>query len=98
MAMFSQLLHSWGFIVITVTVSKYVQATVPANRRASGQLLISVFGFGVARVIGYFGGGFLADRFSRQAVFLACSILCFACFVIFAPYYLRRPALNGQIK
>ena len=97
-AMFSQLLHSWGFIVITVTVSKYVQATVPANRRASGQLLISVFGFGVARVIGYFGGGFLADRFSRQAVFLACSILCFACFVIFAPYYLRRPALNGQIK
>lgn len=44
-AMLSQLLHFWGFIVITVTTSKYVQATVPEELKASGQLLLSVFGF-----------------------------------------------------
>lgn len=95
-AMLSQVLHSMGFIVITVTVSKYVQATVPQDQRASGQLLISVFGFGVARVIGYFGGGVLSDLSSRQSVFYVCAGLCLLCLVIFAPYYFRRPPLNGE--
>lgn len=95
-AMFSQLLHFWGFIVITVTLSKYVQATVPDDRKASGQLLISVFGFGVARVVGYFGGGVLSDLTSRQFVFYICAAMCLVCFLIFAPYYFRRPPVNGR--
>ena len=95
-AMLSQLLHAMGFIVITVTVSKYVQATVPPDRKAGGQLLISVFGFGVARAIGYFGGGVLSDLTSRQDVFYGCAALCFLCLMIFAPYYFRRPPLNGE--
>ena len=95
-AMASQLLHFWGFIVITVTTSKYVQATVPEELKASGQLLLSVFGFGVARVIGYFGGGMLSDAVGRNAVFLICAGICVACLLIFAPYYLRRKPLNGE--
>lgn len=95
-AMASQLLHSWSFIVITVTLSKYVQATVPENLRASGQLLISVFGFGVARVIGYFGGGLLSDLTSRQDVFFLCAGICFVCFAVFTPYYFTHKPLNGK--
>ncbi|MBE5792537.1 MAG: MFS transporter [Clostridiales bacterium] len=95
-AMASQLLHFWGFIVITVTTSKYVQATVPEELKASGQLLLSVFGFGVARVIGYFGGGMLSDAVGRNTVFLICAGICVACLLIFAPYYLRRKPLNGE--
>lgn len=95
-AMASQLLHSWSFIVITVTLSKYVQATVPENLRASGQLLISVFGFGVARVIGYFGGGLLSDFIGRQNVFFLCAAICFVCFVAFTPYYFTHQPLNGK--
>ena len=95
-AMLSQVFHSFGFIVITVTVSKYVQATVPENRKAGGQLLISVFGFGVARVIGYFGGGVLSDLMGRQSVFYICAAVCAACLALFAPYYFRRPPLNGE--
>ncbi len=95
-AMLSQILHCMGFIVITVTAAKYVQATVPENQKASGQLLISVFGFGVARVIGYFGGGVLSDLTSRQSVFYVCAGICLACLALFAPYYFRRPPLNGE--
>ena len=95
-AMASQLLHSWGFIVITVTTSKYVQATVPEELKASGQLLLSVFGFGVARVIGYFGGGILSDLVGRGTVFLICAGVCVACFVIFTPYYMKKAPLNGE--
>ncbi len=95
-AMASQLLHFWGFIVITVTTSKYVQATVPEELKASGQLLLSVFGFGVARVIGYFGGGMLSDAVGRNAVFLICAGICVICLLIFAPYYIKRKPLNGE--
>lgn len=95
-AMASQLLHFWGFIVITVTTSKYIQATVPEELKASGQLLLSVFGFGVARVIGYFGGGVLSDMFGRNTVFLICAGICFVCLVIFTPYYIKRKPLNGE--
>jgi PPP family 3-phenylpropionic acid transporter len=95
-AMCSQLLHAMGFIVITVTVAKYVQATVPQDRKAEGQLLISVFGFGVARAIGYFGGGVLSDASSRQSVFYVCAAVCALCLVVFAPYYFRRAPMNGE--
>lgn len=95
-AMASQLLHFWGFIVITVMTSKYVQATVPNELKASGQLLLSVFGFGVARVIGYFAGGLLSDLTSRSTVFIICAGICFACFVIFTPYYMKKNPLNGE--
>lgn len=95
-AMASQLLHFWGFIVITVTTSKYIQATVPEELKASGQLLLSVFGFGVARVIGYFGGGVLSDMFGRNTVFLICAGVCLVCLVIFTPYYIKRKPLNGE--
>lgn len=95
-AMASQLLHFWGFIVITVMTSKYVQATVPNELKASGQLLLSVFGFGVARVIGYFAGGLLSDLTSRSTVFMISAGICFACFVIFTPYYMKKKPLNGE--
>ena len=97
-AMLSQLFHCMGFIVITVTASKYVQATVPENQKASGQLLISVFGFGVARALGYFGGGVLSDLSSRQTVFYVCAGICLVCLILFTPYYFRRPPLNGETK
>ena len=95
-AMLSQLLHSMGFIVITVTMSKYVQATVPKHLRASGQLLVSVFGFGVARAAGYLGGGVLSDLIGRQSVFYVCAGVCAVCLMVFAPYYMRREPMNGE--
>jgi len=69
---------------------------VPEELKASGQLLLSVFGFGVARVIGYFGGGLLSDRMGRNTVFLICAGVCILCLVIFTPYYMKKEPLNGE--
>ena len=95
-AMFSQIFHGWGFIVMTVSLSKYINLTVPPELKASGQMLLAVVSFGIARVIGNFGGGLLADAMGMQKVFIVSAAICALTGLIFAPYYLRRKPLNGE--
>ena len=95
-AMFSQIFHGWGFIVMTVSLSKYINLTVPAELKASGQMLLAVVSFGIARVIGNFGGGLLADAMGYQKVFIVSAVICAVTGLIFCPYYLRRKPLNGE--
>jgi PPP family 3-phenylpropionic acid transporter len=94
--MFSQILHGWGFIVMTVAVSKYISLTVPPELKASGQMLLAIVSFGISRAIGNLGGGLLADQIGLQNVYYISTAVCLASFAAFAPYFLRRPALNGQ--
>ena len=95
-AMFSQVFHGWGFIVMTVSISKYINLTVPAELKASGQMLLAVVSCGRARVIGNFGGGLLADALGLQNVFFVSAAICAVTVLLFAPYYLRRKPLNGE--
>jgi PPP family 3-phenylpropionic acid transporter len=96
MAMFSQVFHGWGFIVMTVSSSKYINMTVPPELKASGQMLLAVVSFGIARVIGNFGGGLLSDALGMQNVFYVSAAITAVSLLIFAPYYLRRKPLNGE--
>lgn len=96
LAMASQLCHGGGFIVITFVLSKYINRTCPDELKASGQLLLSIFGFGLARVVGYCAGGILADRVGYANVFKLTGALCALTFIVFAPGFLRRPPLNGE--
>ena len=96
LAMFSQIFHGWGFIVMTVSSSKYINLTVPAELKASGQMLLAVVSFGIARVIGNFGGGLLSDAMGMQKVFYVSAAITALSLLIFAPYYLRRNPLNGE--
>ena len=57
----SQILHGWGFIVMTVSMSKYMSAAVPDELKASGQMMLALVGFGIARVFGILGGGLLSE-------------------------------------
>jgi PPP family 3-phenylpropionic acid transporter len=93
--MFSQALHGWGFIVMTVAVSKYISLTVPRELRASGQMLLAIVSYGISRAIGNLGGGLLADAMGFQKVYFVSTAICLVSFVAFAPYFLRQPALNG---
>lgn len=96
-ALASQLLHSCGFIVMTVGMSKYLNDTVPDELKASGQMLISVVGFGIARAFGILGGGLVASAMgSIQMGFLLMAGISGAALLIFAPRYLKMPALNGK--
>jgi len=73
-----------------------INLTVPAELKASGQMLLAVVSFGIARVIGNFGGGLLADAMGYQKVFIVSAVICAVTFAVFAPYYLRRKPLNGE--
>jgi PPP family 3-phenylpropionic acid transporter len=91
-AMASQLLHGWGFIVMTVTMAKYISMTVPEELRTRGQMLLAVSGFGVARVVGNLGGGFIAQRIGLQATFGVMGAVALLTLVAFCPIYLRKGA------
>jgi len=82
--------------VMTVGLAKYINLTVPAELRASGQMLLGAVSFGVARVVGNLGGGLLADAIGRQNVFFISAGVCLVTLAIFAPYYLRRAPMNGR--
>lgn len=88
----SQVLHGWGFIVMTVAMAKHISRTVPRELQASGQMLLGVVTFGLARVAGNLGGGVLADCFGMQNVFYGCAMVCAATLLLFAPKFLRRDA------
>jgi MFS transporter, PPP family, 3-phenylpropionic acid transporter len=93
----SQLLHGGGFIVMTVTMSKYVNAVVPDELKTGGQMLLSVVGFGIARVFGIVFGGLVSEiSGSIRNGFIFSAILCLIALALFAPVFLRGKPLNGQ--
>ena len=75
-ALASQLLHGWGFIVMTVCMAKYVSRSVPRELQSSGQMLLAIFSFGIPRAFGNLAGGLLADWLGRQNVFFFCAAIC----------------------
>ena len=74
--MASQALHGWGFIVMTVCMAKYISRSVPEELQASGQMLLAIVSFGIARAAGNLGGGLLAGLMGRQNVFFVCAAVC----------------------
>ncbi len=93
----SQVLHGWGFIVMTVSMSKYMSAAVPDELKASGQMLLSVVGFGIARVFGILGGGLLSEAMGGvQNGFILMACISGAALICFAPKYLRSEPLNPR--
>lgn len=94
-AMFSQVFHGWGFIVITVSMAKFISQTVPKSLQASGQMLLAIATFGIARTVGNLGGGLLAEAIGRQNVFFVCTGMCLLPLILFAPGFLKSPPMNG---
>lgn len=86
----SQLLHGWGFIVMTVSMAKHISRTVPAELQASGQMLLAVVSYGLARAAGNLLGGLLAGAMGRQNVFFLTAGMCLATLIVFAPMFLRK--------
>jgi len=95
-ALLSQLLHGLGFIVFTVSCSQYVSLTAPDELKTGAQMLLSVAGFGLARVPGILFGDLLSRTFGQSGVFLILSALCLAAVILFSFIFLRLPPLNGE--
>ena len=75
-ALLSQLLHGGGFIVITVSMAYWISDQVPDELRASGQALLNMVTFGVARISGNLLGGALAQALGRGGAFIAAAGVC----------------------
>ena len=75
---------------MTVSMAKHISRTVPAELQASGQMLLAMVSYGLARAIGNLGGGLLANAFGQQNVFYLTAAICAATLVVFAPKFLRR--------
>lgn len=75
-ALLSQLLHGGGFIVITVSMALWISGNVPEELRASGQALLNMCTFGLARIPGNLLGGWVAENWGRGTAFLACAAIC----------------------
>lgn len=95
-AMISQVLHGWGFIVMTVAMSKYVSLTVPEALRARGQMLLAIGGFGLARIAGNWGGGQIAQAIGLKATFGVMAAIALASLIAFGPAYMKKAPLNGR--
>lgn len=75
-ALLSQLLHGGGFIVITVSMAYWIGDHAPRDLQASGQSLLNMVSFGLARIIGNLGGGWIAQRWGMEGGFLLGAALC----------------------
>ena len=91
-ALLTQLLHGGGFIVLSVSMAKYIADRVAPELRTSGQMLLNMVSFGAARVIGNLGGGLLAEGIGRGNAFFAGAGICVAALAIFALWQMRRCA------
>ncbi len=95
----SQVLHGWGFIVMTVSMSKYMSATVPDELKASGQMLLALVGFGIARVFGILGGGLLSQQLGgTQQGFAVMAAVSGLALILFAPKFFKMKPLNGHTQ
>lgn len=90
LALLSQLLHGGGFIVVSVSMAKFIARHVGADLQASGQMLLNMASFGIARLAGNLGGGIFAQRFGSRASFLLGASICLLCAVFFVPKTVRE--------
>lgn len=77
-ALLSQVLHGGGFIVISVSMALWISDHVPEGLRASGQSLLNMVVFGLARILGNALGGLLVQETGMGAGFLASAALSLA--------------------
>ena len=97
-ALFAQLLHGGGFIVVTVSMAYWISDHVPREQKAGGQALLNMFTFGLARVPGSLLAGMLARRLGMGAAFLASAGLCALALVCFVPRAFGKGAFHkGKI-
>ena len=89
--MATQLSHGWGFIVMTVTMAYYVNDHVPPELKASGQMLLGVVGFGIARVIGNLGGALCIGVLGRQQTFFVSAALSGVAVICYFKKYMFAP-------
>ena len=94
-----QALHGGGFIVITVSMAYWIGENVPENLRSTGQGLLNMVAFGLARISGNLLGGYLAQIWGMERGFLAGAALCALALACFGGWMFWKGAFqrNGHV-
>lgn len=93
-----QILHGMIFIVVSVTMSVFINKEVPQELRASGQTLNALLNLGAARIIGSYVGGFASEAAGMKSVFLYCAIVTFVSLAFFAGMEMRKSRSSIEIQ
>ena len=83
-ALASQALHGGCFIVLSYTMVRYVDMTVPDELKASGQMLYAMLSINLARVLGALLGGLLGESIGMPLTFAAACALAVLTFAYLA--------------
>ena len=84
----TQILHSFGFAALVLTVAVYINKNVQNELKASGQSLNTLTGIWIPRILGSFLGGVVSQLISLHQIFFILSLICFTAVIIF--YILRN--------
>lgn len=91
----TQLLHGLCYIVMSFAMAKFVNLIVPDELKASGQMLLNVVGFGLARAVGAWISGVLVKIVGMRMPFLYSAGVCALGLVVFGVIILRSPELKN---
>lgn len=89
-ALMSQILHGGGFIVLSVSMARWLGEHAPKELRASAQALLNMTNFGIARISGNLLGGMVAQKLGRGGAFIACATVCLLCAGVFILRIVRK--------
>ena len=92
----SQLLHGMGYICISVGLALHVRDAVAPELRASGQALVSVCCYGLARLPGNALGAVAARALGEAGGFLACAAVCALSLAAAFPLWRRALCNSGR--
>ena len=95
-AIASQALCACGIIVCAFAMAQYVSLSVPRDSAASGQMLLYVATYAVARALGSLISFALSRFVSLPASFLCCAGLCALALALFFRALLRLPGLPNE--
>lgn len=91
----TQLLHGLCYIVLSFAMAKFVNLVVPDELKASGQMLLAVVGFGLARSAGAWISGLLVRSVGMRAPFFLSAGVCALGLVAFGALILHSPELKN---
>lgn len=94
----TQLLHGLSMVVMQFTMAKFVSAVVPDELKSSGQMLVSVVGFGIARAAGAWLSGVMVDVIGMQMPFFVAAAIAALGLIVFGTLILRDPELRNAGK
>lgn len=94
----TQVLHGLSIVTMNFTMAKFVNVIVPDELKSSGQMLVSVVGFGLARAVGAWLSGLMVDAIGMRMPFFVASGVAFLGLIVFGFIILRSPQLRNAGK